>query len=134
MNRLLQLTLGLYAPHLVEEYLTRMYDDPIIVAAFSPLSQLAPRQATYLVFQVMLALMLGMTILFNLGGRWRSAVMVGLAVALLSESHHLIRWLVTREYNSGLLTSLPMPVLGAVILRSVSRQTSVTSSLQGELA
>ena len=79
-------------------------------------------------------LALAMTVLFSLGGRGRDAVMITIAVALLSESHHVLRWLLSHEYNSGLLTSLPMPLLGAYILRSVFHATTRTTSLQGELA
>jgi hypothetical protein len=131
MNRLLLLTLGVYAPHLIEEHLARMCDDPIIVAAFSVLSPMAPRQATYFVFQVMLVVALGMTSLFSLGGRWQQAVMVALAFSLLAESHHLLRWLATREYNPGLLTSLPMPVVGALILRAVFGERPVWTLQRG---
>ena len=119
MNRLLLLCLLVYAPHLVEEHVTRMCDDPILVRALGGLASMPARQAAYLVFQVMLAVALGMTYLFSRGGRSRDAVMIALGVALLAESHHLARWLVTREYNPGLLTALPMPFAGAWVLRAV---------------
>jgi Protein of unknown function with HXXEE motif len=119
MNRLMQLCLGLYVPHLLEEGFTRMYDDPLIVFALAPLSGFSPRQAAYLIFQLMLGVSLSMTYLYGLGGRFRDAVMVVLSLALLGESHHALRWLASHQYNPGLLTSLPMPVLGAFILRAV---------------
>jgi hypothetical protein len=119
MNRLMQLCLGLYLPHLLEEGFTRMYDDPLIVFALRPLSSFSPRQAAYLVFQLMLGTSLAMTYLYGLGGRSRDAVMVVLSLTLLCESHHVLRWLASQQYNPGLLTSLPMPVLGAFILKAV---------------
>ena len=78
MTRWLGLCLAVYAPHLLEEALTRMYDDPLIVYAFEPLSHLSTRHSTYLVFQMMLAVALGMTFLFSLGDgpvspSWRSS-------------------------------------------------------------
>jgi hypothetical protein len=117
MTRSLVLILAVYAPHLLEEAVTRMYDDPLIVAAFGPLSRLSPRHSTYLTFQIMLALSLGMTLLFSLDGWPRRIVLAGLAVALLCESHHLIRAVWTLNYNPGLATALPMPIVGAVVLR-----------------
>jgi hypothetical protein len=131
MSRLLALCLGVYLPHLLEEALTRMYDDPIIVAAFGPLSQLPARQAAYLVFQVMLVLALAMLTLASLGGRWRDMVLLGLALALLGESHHVVRWIASHQYNSGLVTALPMPVAGALILRGVFRRAPIAAPLQG---
>jgi len=119
MNRLMQLCLVVYAPHLLEEGFTRMYDDPIIVFAFRPLATFSPRQAAYVIFQLMTAVSLTMTYLYGLGGRWRDAVTVSLAVALLCESHHALRWLASHQYNPGLLSSLPMPVLGVYMLKAV---------------
>jgi len=115
----LALALAGYAPHLAEESLTGMHDDPLIVAAFRPLSDLSARHATYLVFQIMLLLLLGTTLLFSLGGRPQRLVMLLLGVALLAESHHVIRALGTLQYNSGLATSLPLPVTGVLLLRRV---------------
>jgi uncharacterized protein with HXXEE motif len=119
MNRLMQLCFGLYVPHLLEEAFTKMYDDPLIVFALRPLSGFSPGHAAYLVFQLMMAASLAMTYLYGLGGRFRDAVMVVLSVALLCESHHVLRSLASHQYNPGLLTSLPMPVLGAFIMRAV---------------
>ena len=119
MKRWLGLCFGVYAPHMIEESLTRMYDDPLIAAAYAPLSQLSARHAAYLVFQIMFAALFGSTLLFSLGGRPQRAVMGAIAVALLAESHHVIRALGTLHYNPGLVTSLPMPVVGALVLRKV---------------
>jgi hypothetical protein len=132
MNRMMKFCLALYAPHLLEEALTRMVDDPIIVLAFGAFAHLSSRQAAYLVFQIMLVVSLAMTYLFSLGGRWRSAVMILLAVALLGESHHILRWLVSHQYNSGLVSSLPMPVLGALILRAIFRDAPAPTPATAE--
>jgi hypothetical protein len=127
VRRWLGLCLLVYAPHLVEEALTRMYDDTLIVSAFEPLAELSPRHATYLVFQIMLAAALAMTFLFSLGGRARLSVMAVLGFALLCESHHAVRALGTLHYDSGLITSLPMPIVGALLLRKIFTATSATS-------
>ena len=121
-----------YAPHLVEEHATRMHDDPLIVFALRPLSHLTQREAAYMVFQVMMLLALGMTYLWSLGGRARDAVLFAVALALLGESHHVARALASLEYNSGLVTSLPMPFIGALVLRSLfvrRRALAVTGDL-----
>ena len=118
-----------YAPHLLEEHLTGMWNDAVIVTAFEPLSAMPARQAAYLLFQAMLALSLGMTFLVSLGGKWRDVVMVGLAAALVAEAHHVVRALATHEYNSGLVTSLPMPVVGAAILWRLFRRRSDSVAL-----
>ena len=119
MNRLLALALVLYVPHLAEEALTHMHDDPLIVAAFTPFAQLSARHSAYLVFQVMLVLTLSTTLLFSLGGRAQVLVLGVVAVALVAGGHHLVRAGLSVAANSGLLTSLPMPVVGAYLLRRV---------------
>jgi hypothetical protein len=116
MIRLLGLSILVYAPHLLEEHLTRMCDDPIIVAGFRPLEDLPARRASYAVFQVMLLLGLVLAYLFALGGKARTLVMAVIALALLGESHHLVRAIWDGSYNSGLVTVLPMPIVGVLIV------------------
>lgn len=130
MIRWLGLTFVVYLPHLVEEHFTKMYDDPILVSLFLPFASQSARQSAYLVFQAMLAVALAMTFLFSLGGRAREAVMVGLALALVAESHHVARWVVSHSYNSGLVTSFPMPVLGLLVLRAVFRDARAPEAAQ----
>jgi len=110
------LAIVVYAPHLLEEHLTGMWNDPLIVQAFAPLAALPARESAYLLFQVMLGLALLMTYAFSRGDMGRRIVLAPLAIALLCESHHLVRALTTHSYNSGLATALPMPLLGGWML------------------
>ena len=118
---------ALYLPHLAEEALTGMYDDPVIVRALSPLASLSARHSTYLVFQLTFALSLAVGFLATLGDRARLLVLGGMAVALLCEGHHLVRACLSLETNPGLLTSLPMPILGILLLRRVVRDWQAPS-------
>jgi hypothetical protein len=108
-----------YTPHLMEEALTGMWRDPILAPALAPLSRLAPQQSAYLVFQAMVFFSLAMTHLASLGGRYRRAVELGLSFSMLAESHHFIRAVVTHSGNSGLVTSIPIPIVGLLVLHSV---------------
>ncbi|MEO7111791.1 MAG: hypothetical protein ABI183_15220 [Polyangiaceae bacterium] len=132
MNRLLFTAICVYAPHLLEEHVTHMADDPLIVFALSTLENVPARHASYAVFQIMMMLALTMTLLFSLGGAPRKIVMGLLAFSLLAESHHLVRFLISPHYNSGLLTALPMPVVGILIFQKLfakeKHQCSTTSS------
>ena len=122
--RLLALAIALYLPHLTEEALTGMHDDPIVAAALAPLTELSPRHAAYLVFQAMIVVTLATALAFGKGGRWRLLVMFVVGTSLLAEVHHLIRVTFTLHYNPGLLTALPMPVLGAYVLYHIVRSRS----------
>jgi hypothetical protein len=121
MTRLLAIATLLYLPHLAEEAMTGMHDDPIIALALAPLLTLAPRHAVYLMFQGMLLVTLTTTLMFARGGLTRLFVVGAVGLALLGESHHLCRALFTLRYNPGLVTSLPMPLFGAHLLRVVRR-------------
>ncbi len=116
MKRLLLASLLVYAPHLLEEHFTRIDDEPWMAAALGVFGGSSPSHAAYLVFQVMLALALSMTLAFSLGGRPQRAVMGILGVSLLCESHHLLRFVASPHYNSGLFTAFPMPLIGGWIL------------------
>jgi hypothetical protein len=122
MTRLLRIAFALYVPHLVEEGLTGMHDDALIVRAFEPLASLSPRHASYLVFQIMLAITLLTTFLFAAGGRQRLVVVSVIGFSLVAEAHHLLRALWTLHGNSGLVTSLPMPIFGVYMLRRVIQE------------
>jgi hypothetical protein len=128
LNTLLFATICVYAPHLLEEHLTHMADDPLIVFAVSAFQNGSARDAGYLVFQIMMMVSLTMTLLFSLGGAPRNIVMGALAFSLLAESHHLIRFLISPHYNSGLLTALPMPVVGILIFRSLFQKEKTSCS------
>lgn len=125
--RWLGLALLVYAPHLLEEHLEGMHDDPMIVWAFDALmGDLSARAASYATFQAMMLAGLTTTWLFARGGPTQRAVLMGIALGLLAEAHHAVRALASFELNAGLLTSLPMPILGAVMLRAVWRSASVS--------
>jgi hypothetical protein len=122
--RLLALAIVLYVPHLTEEAMTGMHDDPIVAAALAPLTALSPRHAAYLVFQTMMVVTLATALAFGKGGHWRVLVMFVIGTSLLAEAHHLIRAAFTLHYNPGLLTAFPMPVLGAYIVHRIARSRS----------
>jgi hypothetical protein len=132
MKRRLLAALVVYAPHLVEEQLTRIDDEPWMARALRPFAASSPTHAAYSVFQVMLVVGLAMTLAFSLGGPARRLVMLILGLSLVGESHHAIRFFASHHYNSGLVTSLPMPLVGALILvalvQSKERKACSTTS------
>jgi len=119
MRWLPSVALAAYAPHLLEEHVSGMADEPWIRLVFEPLEQMPTPAAAYLVFQATFVLMLAMTALYALGGRARALVLFVLGLALLAESHHVVRALFTFEWNPGLLTAAPMPIVGFVLVRAV---------------
>jgi hypothetical protein len=128
MKRLIFGAICVYAPHLLEEHFTRMADDPLIVFAFSHFQNENARHASYAIFQIMLLVTLLSTLLFSLGGRPQKFVMAVLAFSLLAESHHVVRFLISHHYNSGLVSSFAMPVVGILIFRKLLTKEKIPCS------
>ena len=116
---LLAIAFALYVPHIADEALTGMYDDPMMVRALAPFAELSPRHAAYLTFQLMMLLAFAMTLAFARPGKPRLAVLGLVAATLVGEAHHVIRAVATLQTNSGLFTSLPMPLFGVYLLTRV---------------
>ena len=125
MSRALAVASAFYLPHLVEEALTGMHDDALIVAAFAPLANLEPRHAAYLVFQLTFAFGLVALQVYGLGGTPRRLVVGAFALALLAEAHHGLRAISLGVWTSGLLTSIPLPFVGALLFLRAARTTGV---------
>jgi hypothetical protein len=139
MKRLLAIAATLHLAHLGEEAAGAMHDDPIVTAAYAVFAPLGARHAAYLLFQITYALGLVAVVLVARGGPARRAVFALYGVALLAEAHHPLRALVAFAPNPGLVTSLPLPLLGALVLvRALSprRKTAclLTSSSPWESA
>jgi hypothetical protein len=128
MKRLLFAAICVYAPHLLEEYLTRMWDDPLLAPALHLFAGWSVDHAVYCMFQVMFALLCITVLAFSYAGRPRNLVMTAFAVALLAESHHAIRFLISHQYNSGLVTSFAMPIVGALIFRKLFTKEKISCS------
>ncbi|HVY45384.1 MAG TPA: HXXEE domain-containing protein [Minicystis sp.] len=120
MKRPLAAILAVYAPHLIEEHVARVDDEPWMATALRPFAASSPEHAAYLVFQVMLAVGLAALLAWSVGGRPRRAVVALLGLALVAEAHHLIRFVATGRYNAGLFTALPMPAIGALVLATLT--------------
>jgi hypothetical protein len=126
-GRLVGIATLVYLPHLTEEALTGMANDPIIVfvsrwlAQISVLARLGEREAAYLAFQVTFAVALVAAWLFARGGRSQVFVLVALGLALVAEAHHPIRALALQRIGPGLTTSLPMPFAGIFVIGEALR-------------
>lgn len=121
--------LAVYAPHLLEEHVADMANDPIILAVTSPFMHVPVGEAMYATFQATLIFSLVMLALYAVGGWARMLVLAGLGVALLAEAHHLVRAALTLSWNAGLFTAAPMPLLGAALLSVVARRAVAERSV-----
>jgi hypothetical protein len=114
VKRLLRVAALFQLVHLADEALSGMHDDPIIAAAYDLVAPLGPRHAAYLVFQITFAL----AVIAALSPPRLVHFVSGLA--LVAEGHHTIRAICMHHANSGLFTSLPLPILGALLCFTTS--------------
>jgi hypothetical protein len=129
VTRLFGVAAVLHLAHLAEEALGGMHDDPIIVAAYAWLSPLGARHAAYLVFQLAFALGLVSTVSVARGGGAMRLVLAVFGLALVAEVHHPLRALFAGASNAGLVTSLPLPFVGALLVSRALSPLSPLSSL-----
>ena len=116
-----------YAPHLVEENLTRIWEDPFLAPALHVVASWSPQHALYCAFKITFALFCIVTLAFSVDGLPRKIVVGAFAIALLAESHHATRFLISHHYNSGLVTSLPMPLVGVFVLFRIFSRKEILS-------
>lgn len=117
ITKKLKLIFGLSIPvfivHGVEEFLTHFYEsDSHGQAIFGIFSSLSNHGATFVVFQIMLGLLLIVSLLLLLGGRWQFYTFSIIGVVYLYELHHIIKAVMAQGYYPGLYTSLAFPIIG----------------------
>jgi hypothetical protein len=128
-DRALTLAIAVYALHLTDEHFTGMWRDPLLSAVLEHFDAWSPRRAAYFAFQLAFGLGLFMTWLASGGKSAQRILRIGLGVALIAESHHLVRTAVDGAPNSGWITSLPMPFIGAWLFALAVRRPSGVDGL-----
>lgn len=121
-RRALLLALAVYVPHLLQEHVEGMWRDPVVAPALAPLAGMSGSQAGYVVFQIMFAGLLALPAVWMIGPRARALLLGALGLALVAESHHVVRAIASGATNAGLWTSLPMPLVGALVVWRAARQ------------
>ena len=107
------LSIPVFIPHGLEEYFTGFYlVDPIFKFALGPLLTLPTSQATFLLFQLMLWLLLIISYIILKQGRALLIFMTFIGLIFIFELHHLLEAIFSMNYYPGTLTALLFPILG----------------------
>lgn len=111
----LKLIFGLSTPlfiaHGIEEFVTHFYDtDSHGQAIFGSLSSLSNHGATFVTFQIMLWVLLIVSLLLVMGGKWQFYTFSVIGLVYVYELHHIIKAISAGGYYPGLYTSLAFPV------------------------
>ena len=113
LEKLFLISIPLFIAHGLEEYFTGFYNvDPIFYFVFQYFQNMSVFQATFLLFQIMFWLLLIISYLVIIRGRWLLSLMTFLGFLFIFEIHHLIESLLSWAYYPGAITALFFPVIG----------------------
>lgn len=113
LKSLFLLSIPLFIAHGLEEILTGFYKtDSQVEFWLGRLNFLPTPQATFILFQIMIWLMLIISYLLLLGPKWQLWLMFIPGIVFVYELHHLYKALGTGGYYPGIVTAVPLYILG----------------------
>lgn len=116
-------SIPLFIAHGIEEYVVGFYDiDPYSLFVFRPFVEMSVNQATFLLFQVMVWLLLGISFLLISGAKWQSRLMFLPGLVYIFELHHIIKAIFAGGYYPGLITALGFPVIAFFFWRELWKE------------
>ena len=113
LQNIFLISIPLFIAHGLEEYFTGFYKvDSIFYLVFQYFQSMSIFQATFLLFQIMIWILLIVSYLVLTGGKWLLSLMTFLGLIFILEMEHLLKVLVSWDYYPGALTALLFPVIG----------------------
>lgn len=108
--------------HGIEEYLTGFFQiDPIFLWVFQPILGMPTEQASFIVFQIMVWVLLIVSALLLQGNRWHRRLLLIPGVLYILEAQHLIEAAWRQGYYPGSLTAIVFPILAFFFWREFVR-------------
>ncbi len=118
LKAILAVSIPIFIIHGIEEFKTHFYDiDTHSGAIFGILSTLSNHGATFITFEIMLWLLLIVSLLLIMGGRWQFYTFSLIGLVYVYEFHHIIKAISVNGYYPGLYTSLAFPFIGFLFWR-----------------
>lgn len=118
LRNLFLLSVPLFIAHGIEEYLMGFSYICPLAQAFGRYFESIP-QATFATFQLTWWLLLLVSSLFILGGKWPLRLMVVVGFIYLYEFHHIFEAIVRWGYYPGLFTAFLFPVIAILFWREL---------------
>ena len=113
IQNLFMLSIFLFIIHGLEEYFTGFYDiDNIFKFIFQVFENMSIFQATFLLFQIMIWILLIISYLLIFKKDWTLTLLTIPAVVFIFEIHHLLKLVISWEYYPGSITAIFFPILG----------------------
>lgn len=113
LNLLLLLSIPIYFFHGMEEYFNGFYQtDSVSRFFFQPFQSMNSLQATFLLFQIMILVILIISFLLLQGKKYVLYMVTIFGLFFIFEFHHLYKAITQTEYYPGLITALIIYILG----------------------
>lgn len=113
LKNLFGLSVLLFIVHGVEEIIMGFANiDSHVAFLFGSLVALPMLQALFILFQILIWLLLAVTYLLLRGEKWQLWAMIVVGIVFLYELHHLYKAVEVGGYYPGLITVLPLYIVG----------------------
>ena len=126
LQKLFLLSIPLFIAHGLEEILTGFYNiDSQVDFWFGGLNSLPTPQATFILFQIMIWLMLIIAYLLLLGPKWQLRLMYIPGIIFVYELYHLYKAIEVGGYYPGLITAIPLYVVGFLFWKELIKNYKI---------
>lgn len=116
------LSIPLFVLHGIEEYRAGFYQvDELYQFVFRPFLEMQGSQATFIVFQIMFWFLLSTSFLLIASERWRLGTMIIIGLVYILELEHIWKTVISWSYYPGLITALPLYVVGFFLWKELLR-------------
>lgn len=113
LKTLVQFSIPIFILHGLEEYMSKFYNiDPLSRFVFQSFQNMSVLQATFLLFQIMIAVLLIVSYLLLQGERWILKLTTVFGLFFIFELHHLVKAIIVGGYYPGLITAIVIYILG----------------------
>lgn len=120
LKNLFLLLASLFIAHGLEEILTGFYNiDSQVEFWLGSLNSLPTPQATFILFQIMIALILIIGYVLLLGPKWQLRMMFVPGIVLIYELHHLYKAIDVGGYYPGIITAIPLYIVGIIFWKEL---------------
>ena len=114
------ISIPIFVAHGLEEYFNHFYNvDSYFKFVFKPFETMSVPQASFLIFQIMLWMLLFISFLLILNEKWRLRLMVIPGIVYLLELHHVWKALAIGGYYPGVITAIAFPIIAFVFWKEL---------------
>ena len=114
------ISIPFFIAHGLEELFNSFYNiDWSVKVIFGFLNEMPVPQATFWVFQIMMWLALIVIAFLISGEKWRLRIMFIPGIIFIVELHHIWKALETWNYYPGVITAIPLTILGFFFWREL---------------